>query len=209
MEIGKIEKVPLRKMWEHEALKFTPWLAENIDILGEALDMQLSFVEREKKNGSFSLDLLAEDDYGNKVIIENQLEKSNHDHLGKLLTYLTGLEAKTAIWVCSEARQEHIQVIDWLNENTREGIQFYLVRLEGLKIGDSVPAPYFSVVCEPSEMAKDIGREKEEDSERHKMRLEFWKLLLDKSRLRTSLHGNISPSRDNLIRGSAGTSGIF
>ncbi|MCM1986948.1 DUF4268 domain-containing protein [Methanococcoides seepicolus] len=208
MTIGKIEKVPLRNMWENEAHNFTPWLADNIDILGDAIGMNLSFIEREKKNGSFSLDILAEDNSGNKVIIENQLEKSDHDHLGKLLTYLTGLEAKTAIWVCSEARQEHIQVIEWLNENTYDGIQFYLVRLEGLKIGESIPAPYFSVVCAPSEIAKDIGREKEEDSKRHKLRLEFWELLLAKSKVQTQLHGNISPSRDNWISAGAGKSGL-
>lgn len=208
MEIGTIEKVEIRDMWKNEAHNFTPWLAENLDILGEKVGMNLSFIEKEKKNGSFSLDLFAEDEYGNKVIIENQLEKSDHDHLGKLLTYLTGLEAKTAIWVCSEARQEHIQVIEWLNENTFDGIQFYLVRLEGLKIGDSAPAPYFSVVCAPSDIAKAFGKAKEEDSERHKLRLEFWRTLLDKSRKTTQLHANISPSRDNWIRAGAGKTGL-
>ncbi|NPE28645.1 DUF4268 domain-containing protein [Methanococcoides sp. SA1] len=208
MEIGKIETVPLRHMWENEAHNFTPWLADNIDILGDAVGMRLSFDTREKKIGSFSLDILADDESGNKVIIENQLEKSDHDHLGKVLTYLTGLEAKTAIWVCSEARQEHIQVIDWLNENTYDGIKFYLVKLEGLRIGNSIPAPYFSVVCAPSEIAKDIGKVKEEDSERHKMRWKFWELLLDKSKEQTQLHANISPSRDNWISAGAGKSGL-
>ncbi len=120
--VGKIQRVPLREVWKHEALGFTRWLQENIDVLNDALedDLELSLgsVEREQSAGDFSVDLVAEDESGNPVIIENQLEKSDHDHLGKLLTYLVLLEAKTAIWLVSKPRPEHISAIAWLNESS-------------------------------------------------------------------------------------------
>jgi RecB family endonuclease NucS len=96
--IGKIERIKLREVWKHEALDFTTWLEDNVDALNDVLDFSLSNAEREQKAGVFSVDLVAEDETGNVVIIENQLEKSNHDHLGKIITYLVAMEAKTAIW---------------------------------------------------------------------------------------------------------------
>ena len=102
--IGKIQRVPLRDVWKHEAKDFTQWLQENIDVLNSALDLNLVNVDREKETGDFSIDLVAEDDGGGTVIIENQLEKSNHDHLGKLITYLTGMGARAAIWIVSAPR---------------------------------------------------------------------------------------------------------
>ncbi len=100
--IGKLQRVPLREVWPHEALDFTRWLHENIEILSEAIGVNLSSIEREQSAGDFHVDILAEDESGNPVIIENQLEKSDHDHLGKLITYLTALDAKTAIWIVSD-----------------------------------------------------------------------------------------------------------
>src|SRR4051812_22540760 len=97
--IGRLKRVPLREVWKHEAYDFTQWLQENIDVLNEALQLNLANVERESTAGSFSVDLVAEDEGGHKVIIENQLEKSNHDHLGKVITYFTALEASAAIWI--------------------------------------------------------------------------------------------------------------
>ena len=100
--IGRIQRVGLRDVWRHEALDFTKWLEENVDVLNEATDLQLSGVEREQAVGAFSVDLIAEDEDGRPVVIENQLEKSNHDHLGKLLTYLVGIEARKAIWIVAD-----------------------------------------------------------------------------------------------------------
>jgi hypothetical protein len=208
MEVGKIERLELREIWSNEALNFTPWLEENIDTLGEVIGLPLSVVAREKTIGSFSLDLLAEDDNHNKVIIENQLEKTDHDHLGKVLTYLIGLDAKTAIWICSDARQEHISVINWLNETTPDDMFFYLVKVEGIKIGDSLPAPLFSVICAPSQDVKEMGKTKEEFAERHKLRLEFWRQLLDKIKDKTQLHANRSPTKDSWMATGAGKSGL-
>ena len=102
--IGKMRRVPLREVWKHEASDFTKWLQDNIDLLGETLDLRLSNPDREKPAGTFSVDLVTGDEVGNTVVIENQLEKSNHDHLGKLITYTVALEAKTAIWIVADAR---------------------------------------------------------------------------------------------------------
>jgi RecB family endonuclease NucS len=109
--VGKIQSVRLREVWKHEALDFTTWLRENIDVLNEALNLSLSNAEREQVAGDFSVDLVAENESGDPVVLENQLEKSNHDHLGKLLTYLVAIGAKTAIWIVSEPRPEHVSTI--------------------------------------------------------------------------------------------------
>ena len=109
--IGKLQRVPLREVWRHEALDFTRWLEDNYDVLNDILDITLSNVEREQAAGAFNVDLVAEDGSGSLVVIENQLEKSDHDHLGKLITYLTALEARTAIWIVSEPRPEHVRAI--------------------------------------------------------------------------------------------------
>ncbi len=208
MKIANLEKVSLREIWKNEANDFTRWLEENIEILNDSLDLSLSVIEREKSAGTFAVDLLAEDNDRNKVIIECQLEKTDHDHLGKVLTYLTNLEAKTAIWICSNPRPEHVKAITWLNEVTPADVSFYLVRVEGVRIGESPPAPLFSVICAPSEEAKEVGQEKKEFAERYKKRLEFWTHLFAKCKQRTKLHANISPSKDNWLGTGAGKSGL-
>src|SRR6266576_3366972 len=131
--IGKLERVPLREVWEHEAYDFTQWLQENIDVLNTALDLNLVNVDREQAAGSFSIDLVAEDEGGGTVIIENQLEKSNHDHLGKLITYMSALGAKAAVWIVSDPRPEHVAAVAWLNESS--SADFYMVKVEAVKIG--------------------------------------------------------------------------
>ena len=115
--IGKLERLPLREVWKHEAQDFTTWLEENIEILNESLDLSLSGAEREKRAGTLNVDLIAEDDAGNPVVIENQLEKSNHDHLGKLITYMSVIGSKTAIWIgiCSLSDIKRIETL------TKEG----------------------------------------------------------------------------------------
>lgn len=116
--IQKIARIPLRDAFRHEAMDFTRWLEENIDVLNDCLDITLSNAEREQAAGDFNVDIVAEDDSGAKVIIENQLEKSDHDHLGKVITYLVALEAKTAIWTAADPRPEHVSAITWLNESS-------------------------------------------------------------------------------------------
>lgn len=140
-------------------------------------------------------------------MIECQFGKSDHDHLGKILTYLTQLNAKVAVWICEDPRPEHVNVISWLNEST--GVSFYLVKLEVFRIGNSPPAPHFLVLSRPSSVMEAIGEMKKEFTRRHRLRHEFWKGLLDKSKARgVKLFENIKPSKENWIGTGAGKSGL-
>ncbi len=139
--IGKLEIVPLRDLWKHEAYDFTNWLFENIEILNEQIGLSISTIEKEKSVGSFKVDILAEDSGGRAVIIENQLEKTDHDHLGKLLTYMSNLNVKIAIWVSTDPRAEHVTVINYLNEVVPQDTHFYLLKLQAYRIAESAPAP--------------------------------------------------------------------
>ena len=131
--IARIERVPLRSVWPHEAYDFTQWLEENIDVLSEAIDRNIVNAEREKKTEStLSVDLVAEDEAGSSIIVENQLEKSNHDHLGKLITYLTAMQANSAVWIVAETRPEHVAALTWLNESS--SADFYLLKIEAIRI---------------------------------------------------------------------------
>ena len=149
--IGKLQRVHLREVWRHEAYDFTQWLQVNIDILNEALDLELVSAEREQAAGSFSIDLVAESSDGETYVIENQLEKSNHDHLGKVITYLTAMKARGAIWIVSEPRQEHVNAMAWLNEASNA--DFYLVKVEAVRIGDSPAAPLLTLIVGPTAVA--------------------------------------------------------
>jgi hypothetical protein len=209
MNVGRLERVPIRNVWRTEDKDFTPWLADNIDLLGEVIGMELSFVSRETDVGmTFRADLLAEGPNGDVVLIENQFGKSDHDHLGKILTYMTNLEAKTTIWICETPQPDHIETVRWLNKNTPEDMSFYLIKLEVFKVGNSSPAPHFSIVAEPSTQIKEAGEVKGEYAERHKRRIEFWGQLLEKSKERTSLFSNVSPSKENWISAGAGISDV-
>lgn len=204
--IGKLKRVPLREVWKHEAVDFTTWLEDNFDVLNDALDITISNVEREQTAGTFKVDLVAEDESGDLVIIENQLEKSNHDHLGKLITYLTVLEAKTAVWIVSDPRPEHVRAIAWLNEASSGA--FYLLKVEAVKIGESPPAPLLTLIVGPSEESREAGETKRELAERQVIRRRFWTALLEKSKAKTRLHSNISPGKDSWIGTGAGRSGL-
>ncbi|MBN2145364.1 MAG: DUF4268 domain-containing protein [Candidatus Aureabacteria bacterium] len=205
--VGRMEQVPLREVWKKEAKDFTSWLYENLDVLGEELDLELTPTEKEKSVGSFSADIVAEDSSGQLVLIENQLEKTDHTHLGQILTYISNLDAKIAIWISSEPRDEHIKAIEWLNE-TGSGVQFYIVLVEAYKIGDSEPAPKFTIKTGPSEKTAIVSAEKKEMAERDRLRYDFWKTFLERSKLKTQLHSNISPGIANWIGISSGVRGL-
>lgn len=208
MQISRLQKVPLRELWKHEAHGFTRWLAENLDLLGETIGFSLTLVKREASVGPFSADILAEDPQSNPVIIENQLEPTNHDHLGKVITYLSNLDAKTAIWITSDPRPEHEKAIHWLNEMLPADTAFFLIKLEAYQIDGSAPAPMFTIVAGPSPASKQIGEEKKELAERHVLCLEFWKQLLKKAGPVTPIFANRSPTKDNWISVGAGKSGF-
>lgn len=202
MTIGKIQRVGLRKVWKHEARDFTTWIEENVDVINDSLDLNLVSLDREQSAGKFSVDLVGEDKAGNVVVIENQLERSDHDHLGKIITYLTALEAKTAIWIVSDPRPEHVKAIAWLNESSSEA--FYLVKVEAIKIGDSPWAPLLTLITGPSEEAIKMGQTKKEVAERYQIRERFWSQLLEQANHKTKLHANISPGRYSWVGTSAG-----
>lgn len=204
--VEKLTRIPLRDAFKHEAYDFTRWLEENLDVLNDALDITLSSAEREASAGDFSVDLVAEDESGGKVIIENQLEKSNHDHLGKVITYLVAMEAHTAIWIVSDPRPEHISAITWLNEASTAN--FYLLKLEAIKIGDSAPAPLLTLIVGPSESTKAVGKAKQEFAERYDLRRSFWKGLLEYAKTKTKLHAGLTPGRFHWLGTGAGKSGI-
>ena len=204
--IGRIQRVALNEVWRHEALDFTTWLEENIDVLTEATGLQLSAVEREQSVGAFSVDLIAQDQDGRAVVIENQLKKSDHDHLGKLLTYLVGLQASQAIWIVADPRPEHVRVITWLNESS--SADFYLLKLEAIQIGSSKRAPLLTQIVGPSEETRAIGETKTIMVERQRLRLRFFEGLLEHAKSRTQLHANISPSTHGWVGAGSGISGI-
>lgn len=204
--IGKIQRVPLREVWRHEAHDFTTWLQENIEVVNEVLDVELQNPEREKAAGDFSVDLIAEDDSGGLVVIENQLEKSNHDHLGKLLTYLVAIEAKTAVWIVSDPRPEHVNTISWLNQSSPAS--FYLLKMEAIKIGESPPAALFTLVVGPSEEGRRVGDSKKERAERFSIRRRFWTELLQKAAQKTDLHVNATPTDKYYSTVSSGVPGF-
>jgi hypothetical protein len=170
--IGKLKKHELRKIRKNEATDFTVWLEENLEALSESIGFGLTLVKREHQVGSFSVDILAQDEAGQKVVIENQLEKTDHTHLGQIITYVSNLDGKTVIWISSEPRQEHINAINWLNTQTQ--LNFYLVKVEAISVDESKPAPLFQVICRPDEEIKIAAAASAEFSARDKFNVQFW-----------------------------------
>ena len=155
VELGNLQPVDLRTIWSTEAAEFTPWLAENLTTLGNALGMELELTQQEAPVGSFALDILASQVNTNRnVVIENQLETTNHDHLGKLLTYASGYNSDIVVWIAKEMRDEHRQALDWLNQRTDATTEFYGVVVEAFQIDGSRPAFRFDVVARPNQWRK-------------------------------------------------------
>ena len=180
--LGKIEKIDdLRTIWKHEAHDFSKWLAqeENLALLSKAIGIDMVLKETESSVGSFSVDLFAsEEGTGRKIIIENQLEDTDHDHLGKIITYASGKGAEVIVWIVKRARDEHRQAVEWLNQHTDENIGFFLVEIELWRINDSLPAPKFTIIEKPNDWAKTM-KVVEGLSEHQKMQLEFWQAFID------------------------------
>ena len=154
--LGKLTYEDPREVWANEAQDFTPWLADNIDALGEALGMDIEIEQLEAPVGAFAVDLFGKEvGSGRSLIIENQLERTDHGHLGQLLAYAAGLDARIVVWISPEVRDEHRQTIDWLNEHSK-AVAYFAVELEVLRIDRSLPAPRFTVVAEPREVQRDV-----------------------------------------------------
>lgn len=160
INLGTLKKVEIREIWEHEATEFTPWLAkqENIDMLGSAIGLDLIVEAEEKDVGPFRADILCKDvATNNLVLIENQLERTDHKHLGQLLTYATGLNAVSIIWIAAEFNEEHRATLDWLNKITGQEYNFFGVQIELYKIGNSQIAPDFTVVSKPNNWSRIVS----------------------------------------------------
>ena len=182
MELGRLTEVEVRDLWKHEQYDFSDWLSQpnNIDYLNDILGLTLCDIQKESSVGSYRCDLFAKDETsGTKVIIENQLESSNHDHLGKIITYASGLNATVIVWIVKEAREEHRSAIEWLNNNTVENIGFFLIELHAYKIGNSLPAPKFEVIEQPNDFIKANNSSYviKEESQSESERKTFWTLF--------------------------------
>ena len=193
MQIGRLKKVALREIWPREDADFTNWLNENLDILTEAIGLELGESETECSfdNSDFRVDISTTTKKGERIIIENQLDKTDHKHLGQIMTYMTNMDAKIAVWIATKIRQEHIEVVNWLNESTDK--DFYLIQLESYQIDDSKPAPFLKVLCKPSKDMKTRGQQKKELSETDKLKKEFWESFLEKAKDKTDFFANDKP----------------
>ena len=179
MTLSRLTEVDLREVWQNEATDYTNWLAseENLRLLSDEIGIEIVLETTEASIGRFRVDILAKEEItGRKIIIENQLEQTNHDHLGKIITYASGLDAEIIVWIVKDVRDEHEKAVNWLNENTDEKINFFAIRMELWKIGDSQIAPKFHIISQPNDWAKDAKKtsERSELSERAKLQLEFW-----------------------------------
>ena len=178
-ELGRIKEVDVREIWPDEARDFTPWLAKNLDLLSETLEMDLEAVEPEALVGRRRLDILAKDQAGQTVVIENQLEATDHNHLARLLIYAAGYEARIVTWVAAGFTDEHLAAMDWLNARTREEVDFYGVEVRVVKIGDSCPAPDFRLVARPNTWSRQTRRTASPEKEK---RRRFNQKILDRLR---------------------------
>ena len=206
--LGKLKKIDLREAWKHEALDFTQWLAkdENLALLSEEIGVDINLIETEANVGSFNVDIPAEDSNGRKIVIENQLESTNHDHLGKIITYASGYNAGIIIWIVKDVRNEHKQAIDWLNEHTDEKINFFAIKLELWQIDGSPYAPKFQIISKPNEWAKIMKAPISSLTERKLKLLDFWTALNEYLNNKNSEINPQKPSSDHWNNISVGTS---
>lgn len=183
MELGEVRYVNIRDVWKTESVDFTPWLAKHLHVLGDELGIDLELIKTEQEVGEFFLDISAKHGDGRSVIIENQFGDSDHKHLGQLITYASGQEAKTVIWICERFRDEHEKALEWLNESSHEGISFFAVEIKVISIDGQKAAPLFKVRVSPNEWFK---RQKTKSSQTDVMRPaekqknDFYKLILEK-----------------------------
>lgn len=183
-KLGKLEKVNLRDIWKNEEYDFSSWLSrqENLKELSSVIGVDIVLEERESSVGKYSVDIYGyEEGSDRKIVIENQLEDTDHDHLGKIITYASGKDAKTVVWIVKRARDEHRLAIEWLNSHTDEDIGFFLLEIELWKIGDSQPAPKFNIVSQPNEWGKNI-KSNVNYTKAQNIQFDFWTGFVESSR---------------------------
>lgn len=185
MDFGNLLNVNVRQLWPHEERDFTPWLCEHLADLGSVLGLDLELIGREVDVGGFYLDVLArETATGRYVIVENQFGNSDHDHLGKLLTYAGGKQAGVLVWVAEKIRDEHRQALEWLNDHTDEATLVFGLELTAFRIDDSKPVFQFRSVAQPNDWAKESRTAKAtgEASDRGRAYQAFFQKLIDELR---------------------------
>lgn len=209
---GNLQQVDLREGWAHEAFDFTQWLVdqENLQMLSDEIGIEIAPIEPEAKTGRYSVDILAEEENtGSKVIIENQLEQTDHDHLGKLVTYASGHDAEYVVWIVKDANDEHRQALEWLNDHTGNELNFFLLRLELWQIDDSKPAVKFNTIVEPNEWTKTLREQTKSDnlSETKLMQLDFWQQFKSYCKKHNSRIGSRKAQARHWYNVSIGNSG--
>lgn len=211
--LGRLEQIALRTIWTDEAAHFTPWLAkpENLKLLGETLGIELEVESEEVAVGTFWADIVCRDTADDsKVVIENQIEKTNHVHLGQILTYTAGVGAQTIVWVASKFTEEHRAALDWLNEHTTEEISFFGLEVELWKIGDSPAAPKFNIISKPNDWQKTLRQKTSggegQTSQEKQLQFEFWSAFKPWLEERTSLRTR-KPSYRHWLSVSIGVGG--
>lgn len=212
INLGQLTEIKdLREVWPHEALDFTPWLAEddNLAMLADAVGLDITLDETESKVGDFNVDIYAtETGTERRIIIENQLEDTNHDHLGKLITYASGKGADIVIWIVKRAREEHRAAIEWLNNHTDENISFFLIEIKLYKIGNSNPAVKFEVIEKPNNWTKEVKKQTSSDPAKQ-FRLEYWTAFNDYAFTKSIFSKNFKkrkPGTDHWMTLSLGSS---
>jgi len=213
IDLGTLTTINPREAWPHEAMDFTPWLAkpENLQALGKELGLEFEHVGTEVPVGPYWADILARDTtHGRNVVIENQLEKTDHDHLGKALTYGAILDASVVIWIAKRFTDEHRKTLDWLNDHSDEDLELYGICIELWKVGDSLPAPRFNVVSRPASVVKRArSGANEELTETRQLQLEFWTALRDRLQETGEFNSLQSPRPQYWFEVAMGRTGIY
>jgi hypothetical protein len=200
-QLGRLAPVDPRSIWPHEALNFTPWLAQNADRLAEALGIGLEFEATEHPVGGYALDIIGKDQTNDVVlIVENQLGDSDHSHLGQLVTYAAGTGASTIVWITTRFHDEHRQALTWLNEHSDQDTHFFGVELEVVKIGDSAPAPLFKVVALPNDWQKSVRAATAGPAgSKNELYRQFWAKLLDRIKAQHPSWTHATPPAQNWL----------
>jgi hypothetical protein len=214
-KLGRLVTLKATEVWGNEPQVFTPWLAQNLDLLGEALEIdELELKGTEVAAGDFRLDILAEDVEGHPVLIENQFGPTDHRHLGQLISYVASQVGRaTVVWVAERFKEDHRAAIDWLNSSTIDDFDFFAVEIEALKIGDSDPAPFFNVVAKPNAWARSVGAVTRQSiagdlAAGDHTRLNYWRSFADYLKAEASHFSIRRPNKDHWFEFPIGRSGI-
>jgi hypothetical protein len=209
--LGRLQKVELRETWKLET-EFSSWLAqsENLKLLGDAIGIELDLDSQEKEVGPFRCDIVCKEAEGRVVIIENQIEDTNHNHLGQLLTYAAGLDAVIVVWIAQEFTEEHRAALDWLNEKANNSVSFFGVEIEIWKIGDSPPAPKFNIVAKPNKWSNTVKQSVRNDdlTDTQKLRIEYWTALISFLKSSGSFLQCNKPSPHSYLRAKNSSPGL-